>query len=86
MMIIVLPWLALLRVLELMLQLHVLHENISTWSLLCIPSCVEEFDVMVMMYTCSYSEYIFIRKVVGVFSRKGFPGVNHGVYYACLFM
>ena len=25
--------------------LHVLHEKISTWSLLCIPSCVEGFDV-----------------------------------------
>ena len=69
-----------------MLQLHVLHEKISTWSLcLCIPSCVEGF-VMVMMCTCSYFEYIFIRKVAGVFSHKDFPKVNHGVYCACLFM
>ena len=41
----VLLWLALLRALGLMLQLHVLHEKISTWSLLCILSFVEGFDV-----------------------------------------
>lgn len=36
--------------------------------------------------TCSYYEYIFSRKVVGVFSHKGFPKVKYGVYYASLFM
>ena len=41
---------------------------------------------MVMMYTYSYFEYIFIGKVDGFFSLKGFPSVKHGVYCACLFM
>ena len=40
---------------------------------------------MVMMYLF-YIELFFIRNIAGVFSRKGFPRVKHGVYCSCLFM
>jgi hypothetical protein len=50
-----------------------------------IPSFFKGFIFMVMMYTCSYYENIFIRKVARVFSRKGFPKVKYGVYRAYLF-
>ena len=38
---------------------------------------------MVMMYLV-YIELFFIRKIVGVFSHKGFPREKHGVYCVCL--
>ena len=47
----------------------------STWK--------DKYSVsMIMMYTCSYFEYIRKERLMAFFSRKGFPRVNHGVYCA----
>ena len=73
MMMAMLLWLALLRVLELMLQSHVLHEKMSIGLSCVYPNLWKGLMYMVMMYTCSYSKHNFIRKVVVVFSHKGFP-------------
>ena len=51
----------------------------STWK--------DKYSVsMIMMYACSYFEYIRKERSLGFFSHKGFPRVKHGVYYVCLFM
>ena len=69
-----------------MMMLLLLHEKISTWNLsLCVYPHWLGFDVHGHDVLVLIMKYIFVRKVAGVFSRKGFPRVKYGVHCACLF-